>query len=181
MVEPAGIATADRHSFGEDAQMTDEQWQTEVRQALDVAARDKAAAARRLQQVASQCQRESARAAGEWHYEQSLGLAATLLADAGRHYDAVRLYKRLARHHSQALAGHGQSLASTQTALALVLFAAGESAAGAKAGRDAMRWAGQFGDPSVSLEKLLGEVRAFMSANAQRRLHPSKRGRRGRK
>jgi hypothetical protein len=165
----------------EAAQMTDEQWQTEVRDALETASRDKVAAAQRLRQVASQCQRESARAAGDWHFEQSLGLAATLTAEAGRYRDAVRLYKQLARHHSQALAGHGQSLASTQTALALALFAAGESAAGAKAGREALRWAGQFGDPSASLETLLGEIRRFLNAQAERRARPSRKKRRGRR
>jgi hypothetical protein len=158
--------------------MTDEQWQADVRDALDSASRDKISAARRLQQLAAQCRRESTRAIGDWHFEQSLTLAATMLADAGHYSAATRLYRQLARHHSHALAGHGHALASTQTALALALFAGGEAEAGAKAGREALRWAGQFGDPSASLEKLLIEMREFLNERARRRRKTPRRRKR---
>jgi hypothetical protein len=58
---------------------------------------------------------------GDWQYEQSLSLAATTLDEAGRHQDAARVYKRLAKHHERSLTYQRQTLASTQTAMALAL------------------------------------------------------------
>jgi len=148
--------------------MTTQQWHFELRSALDSATDNKINAARRLEQLAARSRRHAKSTIGDWHFEQALGLAATLLADAGRHKDAVRFYRRLARHHAESLAYQGRALASTQTALALTLFAARDPAAAA-VGREAMRWGGQFGDPSAALEKLLGQLREFLNAKARRR------------
>jgi hypothetical protein len=148
--------------------MTHQQWHAEVKAALDLALRNKTEAGRRLQRLAAQCQRNAKGMIGDWQFEQSLSLAATTLEQAGRHKDAARLYRRLAKHHERSLTYQGQALASTQTAMALALFAAGERAAASRVGLEALRWAGQFQDPSAPLEKLLGEVRRFLDDKAQR-------------
>ena len=148
--------------------MTHQDWQAEIKAALDLAAHNKTDAARRLERLAARSRQHSRAAIGDWHFEQSLGLAATTLDEAGRHKHAARLYKRLAQHHQQSLTYQGKGLASTQTALALALFAAGERVAASKAGLEALKWAGQFQDPSAQLEKALREVRAFLNEEAQR-------------
>jgi hypothetical protein len=148
--------------------MTHEDWQAEMKAALDKAAHHKTDAARRLERLAARSLRHSRAAVGDWHFEQSLGLAATTLDEAGRHKDAARLYKRLAQHHEQSLTYQGKAMASTQAALALALFAAGERAAASKAGLEALKCAGQFQSPSAQLEKALLEVRAFLNDEAQR-------------
>ena len=110
--------------------MTTQQWHSELESALDSASDNKINAARRMELLAARCRGHAKSTIGDWHFEQSLGLAATLLADAGRHKDAARLYRRLARHHARSLAYQGRALASAQTALALTLFAARDPVAG---------------------------------------------------
>jgi hypothetical protein len=148
--------------------MTHQDWQAEMKAALDLGADNKADAARRLERLAARAFRHSRAAVGDWHFEQSLGLAATTLDEAGRHKEAARLYKRLTQHHEQSLTYQGKALASTQAALALALFAGGERAAGCKAGLEALKWAGQFQNASAQLEKALREVRAYLNDKAQR-------------
>ena len=148
--------------------MTHQDWQAEINAALDLAAHNKADAARRLERLAARSLRYSRAAVGDWHFEQSLGLAATTLDEAGRHEDAARLYKRLTQHHQQSLTYQGKALASTQTALALALFAGGDRAAGCKAGLEALKSAGQFQNASAQLEKVLREVRTYLNDEAQR-------------
>jgi hypothetical protein len=148
--------------------MTHQDWQAEIKAALDLAVHNKTGAARRLERLAARSLQHSRPAVGDWHFEQSLGLAATTLDEAGRHKDAARLYKRLTRHHQQSLTYQGRALASTQAALALALFAVGERAAASKAGLEALKWAGQFQNPSAQLEKALREVRACLNDESQR-------------
>ena len=148
--------------------MTHQDWQAEIKEALDLAAYNTADAARRLERLADRSLRHSRAAVGDWHFEQSIGLAAMTLHEAGRYKEAARLYKRLTQHHQQSLTYQGRALASTQAALALTLFAAGERAAATKAGLEALKWAGQFQNPSAQLEKALREVRAYLNDEAQR-------------
>jgi hypothetical protein len=158
--------------------MTHQQWQQELKAALDLASRDKVDAARRLERLAARCARASKAAVGDWQFEQSLTLAAATLQEAGRHKDAARIHRRLSKHHASSLAYQGRGLASAQTAVALALFAAGKPSEATRAGLAALKWAGQFPDPNVLLEKLLRELRAAMTSAAQRRVRKSRRRRR---
>jgi hypothetical protein len=160
--------------------MTHQQWHEQLTAALDVASHDRVDAARRLERLATQCQRQSKATVGQWQFEQSLGLAAATLEEAGRHKDALRLYKRLAKHHEMSLTYQGQALASTQTALALALFAAGERATASRVGLEALKRAGQFQDPSLPLEKLLREVRGFLNEKPRHRRRQTSRRRKER-
>jgi hypothetical protein len=157
--------------------MTHKDWHAAVKAALELASHNEVDAARRLQRLAAQCRQQSKGTVGDWQFEQSLSLAATTLDEAGRHQDAARLYKRLAKHHEASLTYQGHALASTQTAMALALFAAGERAAATRVGLQALKWAGQFQNPSALLEKLLGEVRGFLNDKARRRRRQSTRRR----
>jgi hypothetical protein len=101
--------------------MTHQQWHAAVTAALDLVSRNKAGAARRLERLAAHCRRQAKGAVSDWHFEQSLSLAATTLDEAGHHKDAARLYKRLAKHYERSLSYQRQALASIQTAMALAL------------------------------------------------------------
>lgn len=74
--------------------MNHSDWSARFKEATRISANDPERAATLLVELAGEGKRVSEDAIGEWHEQQTLGMAATLLEDAGRPDRAEELYQR---------------------------------------------------------------------------------------
>lgn len=121
--------------------VTHKQWNGALRRTLMQGKSTPASRARQLERLARVVASEARSHVGDWHFEQTLGLACTARSEANDHRQAASILMRLAAHHEANLRYQQRALVSALAAQALELAAANDRAGAARVLRRAAPWA----------------------------------------
>ena len=113
------------------------------------------ATSRALLELAEVAEESSKTVLTEWHVQQALGTAGTVLDEAGRHEDALPLYLRTLELTQSWTTYWSKATTHMWAVIALLHFGRGRIAEGRTAAHQALRFLGREPEAGATLLKLL--------------------------
>lgn len=149
------------------------EWQAKFDIAVAASERDPIEASRMLTVLAAESRDAAAQGVLERHEDEALGLAASLLEEAGQIGAASALYDRLVERSRDGVRRTCRLAASTLATAALLHLRSGQTDTGKPLADEAIRLFGLFPEASVLFEKLLTHLRRAGGDDSLRRERPS--------